>query len=333
MSRATIIARRSRRENGRRLGRRPAPAFSLPHRGIRAETRRERLAIELLDGLWAGYRDRVPYARAYERLIREAGGTFRNDHVAFRTFALGVPSDGIFSVARPFEALGWITEGCYRFPDKKLSAVHLRHPNPGLPKVFVSELRVWELSPRARRIVRRSTRVRRTGLSEDDLAGLASPAARSPGLRRRLLGHFERPWPPPEEAAVRALDAESQYAAWTLLFGRRVNHFTASVDSQDSPSLSGIEATVAALRAKGVPMKATVEGAPGSKLRQSATEAATLAVESRARGRSSALEWPYAYFELAERGLAKDAETGRLARFEGFLGGQAAQLFEMTRRR
>lgn len=299
----------------------------------RRSARAPRLSAELLDGLWAGYRDRVPYVRTYERLVSEAGGTFRNDHVAFRTFALDEPPDGIFSVARPFEALGWLAEGCYRFPDKKLSAVHLRHPDPHLPKIFVSELRVWELSPRARRIVLRSTRVRRPGLSEDDLAGLASSATRPLHLRRRLLEHFDRPWAPPEEAAVRALDAESQYGAWTLLFGRRVNHFTASVDSQDAPSLKGIEATVRALRAAGVPMKAEIEGAPGSKLRQSATEAATLAAESRKRGRESVLEWPYAYFELAERGRAKDPETGRLTRFEGFLGGQASQLFEMTRRR
>jgi hypothetical protein len=46
------------------------------------------------------------------------------------------------------------------------------------------------------------------------------------------------------------------------------------------------------------------------------------------RGR---LPWTYAYFELAERGEVTDPETGRAARFEGFLGPQATQLFEMTK--
>ena len=32
------------------------------------------------------------------------------------------------------------------------------------------------------------------------------------------------------------------------------------------------------------------------------------------------MPWSYAYFELAERGPAPDPETGRQARFEGFLG-------------
>ena len=42
--------------------------------------------------------------------------------------------------------------------------------------------------------------------------------------------------------------------------------------------------------------------------------------------------WTYAYFELAERGEVVDRESGESTRFEGFLGAQATQLFEMTRK-
>jgi hypothetical protein len=42
------------------------------------------------------------------------------------------------------------------------------------------------------------------------------------------------------------------------------------------------------------------------------------------------MPWTYAYFELAERGEVAD-ESGRRGRFEGFLGPQATQLFEMTK--
>lgn len=69
----------------------------------------------------------------------------------------------------------------------------------------------------------------------------------------------------------------------------------------------------------------------GSKLRQSATEAVVIPVRVRDRGRRTWMDWTYAYFEIAERGEVSDPETGRRARFEGFLGGQAAQLFEMTK--
>ena len=50
-------------------------------------------------------------------------------------------------------------------------------------------------------------------------------------------------------------------------------------------------------------------------------------------GHQTTMPWSYAYFELAERGQITDPETGQSRRFEGFLGPQATQLFEMTRRR
>lgn len=119
--------------------------------------------------------------------------------------------------------------------------MHLRHPNPGFPKVCVSELRVWELPRAARRLIERGVRGRRAGLSLEELGLVEALQAPAPRLLRRLARHFDRPWPAPERADVAALDHESQYAAWTLLFGRRVNHFTASVNAHGVPPLSGIE--------------------------------------------------------------------------------------------
>lgn len=43
------------------------------------------------------------------------------------------------------------------------------------------------------------------------------------------------------------------------------------------------------------------------------------------------MPWTYAYFELAERGQEIDLGTVRRVRFEGFLDGQATNLFEMTK--
>jgi hypothetical protein len=78
-------------------------------------------------------------------------------------------------------------------------------------------------------------------------------------------------------------------------------------------------------------MKAEIEGEPGSKLRQTATEAVTIDVAVHDRGQPVSLPWTYAYFELAQRGTIADPVTGKTARFEGFLGPQATNLFEMTR--
>jgi hypothetical protein len=43
------------------------------------------------------------------------------------------------------------------------------------------------------------------------------------------------------------------------------------------------------------------------------------------------MPWSYAYFELAQRDPLLDPATGKQQRFEGFLGPQATNLFEMTR--
>src|SRR4029453_4415061 len=123
-----------------------------PHAAIPVATARERFAARLFDALWDTYRRRVSYVQTYEQVIRKAGATFFNDHIAFRTFASQQPQTGIATVSRIFEALGYRAAGSYHFEDKQLSAIHFQHQNPQFPKLFISELKVWELPQNAREI-------------------------------------------------------------------------------------------------------------------------------------------------------------------------------------
>ncbi|UPT75532.1 MAG: DUF1338 domain-containing protein [Elusimicrobiota bacterium] len=284
----------------------------------------------LFDWLWKEYRDRVSHARAYEDILKEHGGTFRNDHLAFRTFAAQERWSGIASIARPFEALGYRAAGAYDFPDKHLTSLHFAPPSENLPRLFVSELRVWELSPRARRIALAAAAKAEPGLSDEELAGLSDlprlPARKRDKLLRRWAAQFGRRWPAPKAADALALEKETQFGAWVLLHGHTVNHFTAAVHAHGVSALDDIEKTVAAMKKAGVPMKPDIEGDPGTKLRQSSTQAVVIPVEMRSGARLVRKPWTYAYFEIAERPML----DGR--RFEGFLGGQATNLFEMTRR-
>jgi len=232
----------------------------------------------VLDALWERYAAHVPYAREFVRL---AGGDFRNDHVAFRSLRLE-------PIARVFEGLGWRRAGAYDFPDAHLDAIHLS--KPGSPRVFVSELRASELSAAAQALLAR--------LAPDP------PHDGTPDW-------FRAPAEPlVTELELLELERESQYAAWLLLFGREVNHFTASVPD--------VELWQRGMRDAGIPMKDEIEGAPGAPLRQTATRAASRRVQLR----DGARDWPYAYLEIAER------RPG----FDGFVTGQARQLFDMTRR-
>jgi len=306
-----------------------------PHAAIPVATARERFAARLFDTLWDTYRRRVSYVQTYEQVIRKAGATFTNDHIAFRTFACQQPQTGIATVSRIFEALGYRAAGSYHFEDKQLGAIHFQHANPQFPKLFVSELKVWELPAASREAINRVVRSHRPPVAELILTALQnldrddSPAA---DLLPKVAAQFhELPWLLPRREDVVELNKVSQYAAWVLVHGYNVNHFTSLINSHGVAALDDIEKTIAALSAAGVPMKTEIEGERGSKLRQSATEAVKIDVQVADQGVPAAMPWTYAYFELAQRDTVVDPATGKRVRFEGFLGPQATNLFEMTR--
>jgi hypothetical protein len=306
-----------------------------PHRGIAGSSAREKFLAELFDTLWDRYRQRVSHVQTYEKVIREAKATFVNDHIAFRTFATQQPLAGIATISRIFEALGYRAAGSYHFEDKQLSAIHFQHANQQFPKLFVSELKTWELPPEPRAIIEKALRGHRPAIGNDVLAALANldkDGAAAKELLPRIVAEFhDLPWLMPAKDDVAALNKVSQYAAWVLVHGYNVNHFTSLINSHGVPPLDNIEKTIAALQKAGVPMKAEIEGERGSKLRQTATEAATIDVDVHDKGQPAKMPWTYAYFELAQRDTDLDPATGKQVRFEGFLGPQATNLFEMTR--
>src|SRR5687768_10508493 len=130
--------------------------ISGPHQAIPVSTPRERFCAKLFDTLWDRYRQRVSHVQTYEKVIREAKATFVNDHIAFRTFATQQPLAGIASISRIFEALGYRAAGSYHFDDKQLSAIHFQHANQQFPRLFISELKTWELPAGPRAIVEKA---------------------------------------------------------------------------------------------------------------------------------------------------------------------------------
>uniref|UniRef100_A0A7S1UZW0 2-oxoadipate dioxygenase/decarboxylase n=1 Tax=Grammatophora oceanica TaxID=210454 RepID=A0A7S1UZW0_9STRA len=320
----------------------------------------------LLDRLWIQYRSRQPWVQLYEEVMmmmatddddenNEKPTTrnfFRNDHVAFRTIATSSSSSssGINAIGRLLEALGYHASTTYNFPKKHLGAIHYEHlTNPLLPKMFVSELRLWELLEDdgvARDIVQRvlmSSSRKNKVLTDDLLVKLYTLGKKKKdwtthdddedddddeeALLELLSQYLEQPlWDPPTREDLEKVHAVSQYGAWVLVHGYRPNHFTALVED--------IDTTVELMQKRGIPMKASgIEGAKGSKLRQTATEASqmniVLAADNDDDGSTTTtIPWSYAYFEIAERNNI--IIDGVKQRYEGFLGAQATELFEMT---
>lgn len=255
---------------------------------------------ELLDALWRDYTATTPQAERIHRLLAERGEVVRNDHVALRTYNL--PGLRIADLARPFEALGWqLQDDVYRFEDKKLVARYWRHPDRALPKVFISELCVEQLSAGGSQIVG--------------------------GLVRQIPAEFAltpwagRPWQV-RRAEYETLLLESEYAAWVAAFGFRVNHFTVDVNALTTfPDLQSLDAFLVdhgfGLNEAG----GAIKGTPAQHLEQSSTLADTIAVDLA----GETLRIPSCYYEFARRYPLPSGEL-----FQGFVPASADKIFEST---
>jgi hypothetical protein len=298
-----------------------------PHKAIPVTSGRERFCVELFDVLWDRYRQRVSYVRTYEQVIRAAGATFVNDHIAFRTFAAQQPLAGIAMISRVFEALGYRAAGNYTFDDKQLSAIHFQHANQQFPKLFISELRVWELPPAARGTIDRAVRSHRPAIGGDVLAALAQldqDAAPAAELLPQVVAQFhELPWILPAREDVQALNKVSQYAAGAGARVQRTFHVTDQLARR--ARAADAEKTIALRRGRA--MKAETKGSAAA-LRQMAISGDDVAVHD--RGVPAKLP-DLRYFELAHATRWPIRLPGKQARFEGF-GLQATNLFEMTDR-
>ena len=300
---------------------------------------RNEILTRLLDSLWLKYIQRVSYAKTYAQLVQSKGGKVVNDHIAFRTFntITGKQPHGIGGIWHILDAFDYKPSGNYTFTEKKLHAVHFQHPDPQFPKIFVSQLEVGELPQWAQNMINKHVKDTPYHLSETAVLDLLEINEKGEleesavnNLVRELTAYFSRPWSIPDQMVVEQLNEISQYAAWTLLHGNSVNHFTAFINYQEVADWPDLQTTCEALADAGVPMKSSIEGEKGSKLQQSSTQAVTEMVQvKKPDGAIGEIPWTYAYYELAERGYID--ENGERVLFSGFLGEQATHLFEMTK--
>jgi hypothetical protein len=294
----------------------------------------------LLNSLWAQYLKRVSYAQTYTDLVNNKGGQVVNDHIALRTFNThtGEQPEGIAAISHIIRNLGYQPASHYLFKKKKLKATHFQHLNPLFPKIFVSQLEVNLLPEWSQQIIHQAVKETPYLLSNKSIELLAMlkeegklTKLAAEALVKDLAQYFRRPWKVPHKDDVLKINDVSQYAAWVLLHGNSINHFTAYINYQEVKEWPDLETTCQALEKAGVPMKEHIEGHKGSKLQQSATQAVKEEVEVKGEHGIEKMNWTYAYYELAERGYIKENDETRL--FQGFLGEQATHLFDMTQTR
>ncbi|NDV62962.1 DUF1338 domain-containing protein [Puniceicoccales bacterium CK1056] len=254
--------------------------------------------------LWEDYIRMAPRAAKIKQLFEEQGETVLNDHVAFRTF--GLDPIGLKTLEKPILALGYERFAPYRFEAKKLNAMGYLHPKPEYPRIFLSELEVEALSPKAQSIIQALVgQIDATVVENDDILW-AGPL-----------------WSPVAYTDYEQLLEESEYAAWVAALGLHANHFTIAVNHlEKTPSLEAVldfvESAGYAINESG----GRVKGSPDVLLEQGSTLADRMEVNF-ADGIKRSI--PTCYYEFARRYKGPDG-----ALYNGFVAASADKIFEST---
>ncbi|KAK7309569.1 hypothetical protein RJT34_06407 [Clitoria ternatea] len=283
----------------------------------------------VLESMQSVYLNRNPTAKAILDLVHSVdNNSLCYDHLAFRTF--GVHGYGIDSMASFFLDYGYIQQEELRFPAKKLRALWFSPPadsrasigsgiNGPLPRIFISELLVDQMSPQTQEVIRKYTESSGDGKK---YAALASS-----------LGHLT--WDKPLYSEFQQLASESEYAAWTLVNGYALNHVTISTHRlkthlKDIKKLNQfIEHSGFRLNSEGGVLKVSPDGL----LLQSSTVADSRSFQF-SDGKTESV--PCSYIEFAERLVLSqyknlpDTEVKEFHRRDGFEVASADKIFEST---
>jgi hypothetical protein len=283
----------------------------------------------VLNGLMSRYKERVPdvskiiNAMVSDGIVENIEG-IENDHIAFRT--MGVPNLGIKSFEKIFIHYGYKKRDHYFFDGKKLDAWWYSPPRESDPRIFVSELRVGDLSEESQRIIRSYTdEVTSDPVDSLDLDnGLAVDAF----LHKPL-------WRTPTVADYQTLLKESEYAAWVIYNRYYLNHFTISVHNLPE-GYQTVSQFNEFLEKNGIKLNTAggkIKVSPDGGLLQSATVAEMLDAEF-ADGEKFRISG--SYVEFAERKVLPEfknlppAEIERKHRRDGFEAANADKIFEST---
>lgn len=259
---------------------------------------------KLFQGLWENYIQITPSANKIHQLLADKTGeaVIINDHIALRTFNL--KSVNLKKLAAHFLTLGYEQKGDYDFASKKLSAQHFEHPDTTQPKVFISELRVNELSEAAQTIINKMVSSVEKGATEADNF-LYSGTHWS-------VSHDD----------YKTLLAESEYAAWMAAWGYRANHFTVSVNHLHK--IDELAEVNDILKQAGFTLNTSggeIKGGEDVCLAQSST----MADASKVKFSDVEVSIPSCFYEFAQRYKMQNGEY-----YQGFVAASADKIFEST---
>lgn len=282
----------------------------------------------------------VPDFVRLQALVAEQGGRFLNDHGAIRTADPALAA----LIVRAARVMGLHRERDYSFPAKKLVSFDLQAAGQGSTefKIFVSQVDLDAFPAEVADMVRRDARQQAEAVDHKAFIALIELAEATGGLAeadtQSFVAHLvnrvmSRNGAPMARATLNAVSAVSPEAASALALGPDFNHVTIDVRAA---GFSGIEAMAECMRAKGFSLLPAIQGAAGTKLRQTATMAATMPTPVlEADGSAGMAASEKQFVEIIERSQARAedgawlwADDGSPLIFKHFLAANAEKIFD-----
>ncbi len=196
---------------------------TMTFRSSSEEARIDARLVDVLMGLQGRYFERVPDAKRVFELMSQRGDIIKNDHIAFRS----VDIRSLLTVFLHYDyEVQFDTSDRLpmNFPGKKLTAVWLKHPNPSMPRIFVSEFRFDEGTESLRAVLSKYLDQLEDPIDHLDLDDVDAV------VEYLHTGN----WPLPSYSDYQAMQSESEYVAWVFYNKYYLNHFTLTVNELSS---------------------------------------------------------------------------------------------------
>lgn len=299
---------------------------------------------KVIKQLWNIYKSKVGQVKIIEDAIRKMDDTWNEDHIAFRT--LPGKYCNLKTLASAFEILGYTKAGNYDFPEKKLKAISMNppikkgaHSAKVFPKVFISELQLDSFSRAFKDCIQKYT----NDVVDSPIEKLKIQYAQLKDDPKKILQFANEMslflgsgtmWRVPTYQDYELLRIESEYAAWTLVFGNTPNHFTVSVHLMEN--FRNLKQFNDFIQKK---LKITLNKSGGNIIKGSAAvqleQSATLADECIVRFQDGFYKIPYAFVEFAYRHPLKGKKHDEMweSYYQGFVTDNADKIFDSTNRR
>ena len=280
----------------------------------------------ILESLFDTYSNRVPDVKKITSALIESNiisnqSEIVNDHIAFRT--MGVEFLGIQSLEKIFLHHGYVKKDFYSFKTKKLNAFWYSHSDENMPRIFISELKVNDLSENSRKIISKYT----DQVTEDPVDKLDLSNAND------VISFLSNPlWSLPSLNDFNDLLKETEYGSWVIYNRYYLNHYTISVHEliDQYNTLEKFNAFVTKIGIKLNDSGGVIKESKDGLLLQSSSVANK--VKANFNEGSSLISG--SYVEFAERRIlpkySNVSEIKSIHRRDGFEASNADKIFEST---